>query len=154
MLPFKKILCPIDFSEPSYEALKVASEMAQKFSAELTVIHVVPDIPKATPPDPSAQGTEAYLRYQRELESESKNLLRDAVRKYVAADLKVREIIETGDAAHIVSQIAEEEDADLVVVSTHGRTGWRRFVFGSVAERIVRYAQCPVLVIQTPHVEE
>ncbi|MDD5087469.1 MAG: universal stress protein [bacterium] len=153
MLPFKKILCPIDFSEPSHEALKVASEMAQKFSAELTVIHVVPDIPKATPPDPSVAATDAYLNYQRELETESKRLLSEAVRKFAAKELRVREIIEMGDAAKIVSQIAEEEDADLVVLSTHGRTGWRRFVFGSVAERIVRYAQCPVLVIQTPHIE-
>ena len=154
MLPFKKILCPIDFSEPSYQALKMASEMAQKFAAELTVIHVIPDIPKASPPDPNAEATEAYLRYQRELEAESKKLLNAAVSRYTARELKVREIIEMGDAALIVAKIADEEDADLVVVSTHGRTGWRRFVFGSVAERIVRHAQCPVLVIQTPHVEE
>ena len=154
MLPFKKILCPIDFSDPSHEALKVASELAQKFSAELTVIHVVPDIPRATAAVPAAQATEAYVQYQRELESESKKLLADSVRKFAASGLAVREIIETGDAAHVVAKIAGEEDADLVVMSTHGRTGWRRFVFGSVAERIVRYAQCPVLVIQTPHVED
>lgn len=154
MLPFKKILCPIDFSEPSHQALKVASELALNFSAELTVIHVIPDIPRATTADPAAQATQAYRQYQHELEAESKTLLARAIRDFVSPKLTARQIIETGDAAHVVAKIAGEEDADLVVVSTHGRTGWRRFVFGSVAERIVRYAQCPVLVIQTPHVEE
>ncbi|MBU0509649.1 universal stress protein [bacterium] len=154
MLPFKKILCPIDFSEPSHEALKVASELAMKFEAELTVIHAIPDIPKATPPDPAIEATETYLQYQRELERDSQRLLSDAVHRFTSHELKVREIIESGDAALIVAKIAEEEDADLVVLSTHGRTGWRRFVFGSVAERIVRHAQCPVLTIQTPHIAE
>ncbi|MFZ5433867.1 MAG: universal stress protein [Calditrichota bacterium] len=154
MLPFKKILCPIDFSEPSYEALKVATELAQNFSAELTIVHVVPLVPTVTAMDRTVGTNTAAAQYQQSLEAESKHLLAEAVEKYVPKTLTVRPFIETGDAAHVVAKIAEEEDTDLVVLSTHGRTGWRRFVFGSVAERIVRHTQCPVLTIQAPHIHE
>jgi len=154
MFPFKKILCPIDFSEPSYEALKVASELALNFSAELTIVHVVPLLPTVTATDRAAGATAAAAQYQQELEAESARLLDEAVNQYVSKNLSIRKFIEIGDTAQVVAKMAEEEDTDLVVVSTHGRTGWRHLVFGSNAERIVRYTQCPVLTIQAPHTHE
>jgi nucleotide-binding universal stress UspA family protein len=69
----------------------------------------------------------------------------------VPKELHVRQIVALGEAADEIIRISEETKADLVVIATHGQTGWRRLVFGSVAEKVVRLAPCPVLTIRAPH---
>ncbi len=157
MLPFKKILCPTDFSEPSYEALKVANELALHFSSELLVLHMVQPIPMANvPPPPPATAAPMEFNissYRQELEQVSKRSLQEVVEQRVAKGLNVHPIVVQGEAADQIIDAVDKQKIDLVVIATHGRTGWRRFIFGSVAEKVVRLAPCPVLTIQPPHEE-
>jgi len=153
MLPIRTIVCPTDFSEPSYEALKVADELASHFSAELVLIHVVAPVPMyPTPVTPEASASSAGIlaSYQQEMEVYAKKSLDQVVQERLAEDVKSRTRVCLGDAANEIVGAAEEEKADLIVIATHGLTGWRRLMFGSVAERVVRVAQCPVLTIRDP----
>lgn len=152
MLPLKKILWPTDFSEPSMEALKSAQELALHFSAELYVVHVVAPIPvTATPPGPT--GFNVGL-YQGELEKAAKKSVQEIRDKNIAKEIKVHPLIVHGNAAEEVVKAAKENRVDLIVIATHGLTGWRHFVFGSVAEKVVRTASCPVLTIHAPEEKE
>jgi nucleotide-binding universal stress UspA family protein len=147
MLPFKKILYPTDFSEPSYEALKAANELALHFFAELWLVHVVsPDV--QTSPDLAGSGL-----VLQEIETLAENSLQEVVKQKVSKELHTRQIVVLGEAANEIIRISQETKADIIVIATHGQTGWRRFVFGSVAEKVVRLALCPVLTIQAPHEE-
>jgi len=148
MLPVKKILCPTDFSEPSIEALKVANELAQHFSAELLIVHVINPIPiVSTPTGPMSFNVSLY---QKELEDSAKKSLQDIINKMVAKGLKVVPVVAYGIAADEIVRIAEEQNIDLIVIATHGRTGFRHLISGSVTEKVVRIASHPVLTIRIP----
>ncbi len=151
MLPIKKILCPTDFSEPSYEAVKVANELAVHFNSWLCLLHVV----SLTPILASSMETSAFNvnAYQKALETSAQEQLREIMAKYISSGLRTwRPIIVSGSAAEEIVRIAEEEQSDLIVMATRGLTGWRHLVFGSVAQKVVQLALCPVLVIGPPHV--
>ena len=150
MLPVKKLLCPTDFSEPSREALEIAIEFASHFGAELCLVHVVPVLP-ALPSDPN------YVlkvpEYERLLHADADEKLSQVVEELAAKGRRVRTLVGHGDAASEVARLAEKENADMIVIATHGMTGWRRVVFGSVAERVVRLAKCPVLTTRARQAE-
>lgn len=152
MLPFKKILCPTDFSEPSYEALKVANELALHFSSEILVVHVVAPVP-LVPAAPTVPVAFNVVEYQQEMERSSRKLLEDLVKKRIPERMSARTMVVTGEPASQIVKIADEEKVDLIVIATHGQTGWRRFVFGSVTEKVVRLASPPVLTIRAPQTE-
>jgi len=143
MLPLKKILYPTDFSEASYEALKVANELAVHFSAELWVIHAISPFATATSP--------AGFSPIAEMERAAQTSLEELIKERMPKELHIRQIITIGGAADEIIRIAEHERVDLIVIGTHGQTGWRHAVFGSVAEKVVRLASCPVLSIRAPH---
>jgi len=147
MLTFKYILCPTDFSKPSSEGLKYAIELAAQFRAELILLHVVPVVPPL-PPDPNF--VFEVPEYERALHEDAERKLRELAEEWVPKEVRVRTLIGHGDAGGEIVRIAEDERADLIVIATHGLTGWRRLVFGSVAERVVRTADCPVLTIRAP----
>jgi universal stress protein A len=157
MLPFKRILCPTDFSESSYEALRAANELALHVSSELLVLHAVQPIPTANvpPPPPAAAAPMGFniSSYRQELEALSERSLQEVVDQRVAKGLTVHPIVVQGEAADQIIDAVEKQKIDLIVIATHGRTGWRRFIFGSVAEKVIRLAPCPVLTIQAPHDE-
>lgn len=156
MLPIRKIVCPTDFSEPSYEAVKVADELASHFSAELVLVHVVAPVPMyPTPVAPEASPSSAGIvaSYQQEMEVYAKKSLDQVVQQRLTKGIKSRTKVCLGDAANEIVGAAEEEKAGLIVIATHGLTGWKRFMFGSVAEKVVRVAQCPVLTIREPEGE-
>jgi len=146
MLQLKRILCPTDFSEAARRAFDLAIPLAEAFGAELYVIHVVPAIPYLEPRPTYHFDVPEYERLLRE----------DAERQMAAlvSDLQTRvavhAILAHGDVAEQILHAAEEKDVDLIVIATHGRTGWRHLVFGSVAEKIVRLARCPVLTVRQP----
>jgi nucleotide-binding universal stress UspA family protein len=145
MLPFKKIICPTDFSEPSYEAIKAASELASHFGSELCIVHVispVPIIPMAV--EPSSFNVALY---EQELETSSKRSLEEVFNKLESKELKTRLIALKGIPADEIIRTADEEKMDLIVIATRGRTGLDRLIFGSVAEKVVRLAKCPVLTV-------
>jgi len=146
MLPFRKILCPTDFSQPSYEALKVGSELARHFKAQLCVVHVVSLTPIAT--NPMIPTTFDVVAYQKELEASAREQLEEVMKKYVSSELKTCvPIVTSGYAPDEIIRVATERKSDLIVIATRGLTGLRRIVLGSVAERVVRLARCPVLTI-------
>jgi nucleotide-binding universal stress UspA family protein len=135
---FRHILCPIDFSDTSRHALNHAVAMARWSAASLTVLHVCKPhvIAVSQLPDERAM-------------SEVRKQIHDELNACVPADagLTARIEIEIGDAAHCILQRANDGDTDLVVIGTHGLSGFDRLVLGSVAEKVLRKAACPVLTI-------
>jgi nucleotide-binding universal stress UspA family protein len=150
MVTIKKILCPTDFSDRSLEGLRYAADLAQHFGAKLCLTNVVPAVPPL-PTDPNISF--AVPEYARALTKEADRKLRELVSLHVPKELDPRFIIGHGDAGTEIVRIAEEEGVDLIVIATQGLTGVRHFVFGSVAEKVVRLASCPVLTVRPTAVE-
>jgi nucleotide-binding universal stress UspA family protein len=138
----KKILAPTDFSECSRAGSDYAFRLAREFKAELRLIHVIN--PHAHPfSDPYAVlNTDNFL--DEAGRAAQKKLYTMAAKSKARCSVRV---IHGSAAAEICNP--GDDDVDLIVLSTHGRTGLRHFLMGSVAEHVVRYAQCPVLVIPT-----
>jgi len=147
MLSFDKILCPIDFSEPSVRALEIADGLAVRFSSAICLVHVVPPVPTTSTPMYRTQFD--VSSYHGRLKEEAKDAFEKLIVEKVSKDLKTDTLIVGGDPGTEIIRICEEDpDVGLVVISTHGRTGLSRFVFGSVAEKVVRHAPCPVLTVR------
>lgn len=142
---WKRILCPVDFSETARAAMETAIELAARFDAELLLIHAYP-IPGYTFPDGSAV---ASARMLQELADEAARHLdewRELAVKAGAAKVAVDTAV--GDPAGEIVRIAADRKVDLVVMGTHGRTGIEHALMGSIAERVVRRAKCPVLTVR------
>jgi nucleotide-binding universal stress UspA family protein len=146
MLPIKTILCSTDFSPASMAGVKAATELAAHFGAEICLTYVVPTIPV-----PSSDPVYDFElpEYEKLLHADAEKKLRALQAEMVAAKVSVRTMVGHGDAASEILLIAEKEHVGLIVIATHGWTGLRHLVFGSVAEKIVRRAQCPVLTVRT-----
>jgi len=145
MLPIQKILCPTDFSRHSQDAIEVARELAAYFDAELILVNVAPDVPTlAYAPVPTNFDVGEYGR---ELVRSSESTLEEIVESTKGDDLKIRPVVLQGNPSDQITREAQKDMVELIVISTHGRTGIDRLVFGSVTERVVRFAPCPVLVI-------
>jgi len=148
MLPIKKIFCPTDFSEPSFEALKVAEEIALHFSAELVLVHVVTPISV----DPVYMDPTSFdlPLFEKERENSAKKAMEKLAKEKLSPKIKTKTIIVQGDAAYQIVELSVEEKADLIIIATHGLTGWRKVIFGSVTEKVIRLSNCPVLSIRIP----
>jgi nucleotide-binding universal stress UspA family protein len=145
MLPPKLILSPLDFSDPSHEALDTAAGLASKFGAEMLLVHVVPMLPRL--PSPATVFNEA--EFEQALHKDAIQRLNELSQKLAAKGLKVRSQVGTAnDVGMEIIRIAENNGADLIVIATHGMTGWHRLAFGSVTEKVVRLASGPVLVLR------
>lgn len=145
MFPPKLILSPIDFSEHSQEALKTAAAMAKAFGSELLLVHAVPAIPRL----PSATEFFHEAQYEAALHKEAEQRLANLAKGLAQQGVRAR--TEVGIANEVgmeILRIAEHNHADMIVIATHGMTGWHKLVFGSVAEKVVKMATCPVLVLR------
>jgi nucleotide-binding universal stress UspA family protein len=143
---WKRICCPIDFSDASRAAMEVAADLARRFGAELVLLHAYP-IPGYTFPDGSVVASPKMMQdlaeqAQRHLEEWRLDAERLARGERVTAEKGVGE-----PAAEIVA-FAKNEAVDLLVLGTHGRTGLEHALMGSIAERVVRRAHCPVLTVR------
>ena len=142
-LRLKRILVPIDFSDCSKKALQYALPLAKEHQAAITLLYVVPAAYSAE--EYTGIG---YAQLQASLkeggEKELAKLAVDEVRGEIATDSLVR----VGSPAREIVETARELPADLVVISTHGRTGLRHVFLGSIAEHVVQRAPCPVLVVR------
>lgn len=150
MLPIRKIVCPTDFSEPSLEGVATAEELAKHFGAELLLVTVV------TPIHPAVAAESAgYMRdeFEKEMMRHATESLKQIVDEKIGADVSKRQFVAYGSAADEIVALAKKEGVDLLVIATHGWTGWRRFVFGSVAEKVIRMANCPTLTVAGPATE-
>lgn len=142
-----KILVPIDFSDYSKSALKYAVDFAKFFKAELSLIYVVE--PVIYPPDFS-MGQIAVPSVDFEMDKRAKEELENLAKKQIPRELKTRIIVKTGKPFIEIIDTANELDADLIIIATHGHSGVEHILFGSTAEKVVRRAPCPVLTLREP----
>jgi nucleotide-binding universal stress UspA family protein len=149
MLPLKKILCPTDFSEPSYEALKVAEELALHFSAEILLLYVIPSIPLLLD-STLTPATFDIASYEREIEKGVTRKLEEVIENKTTKKVKITSLISDGEPASEIKRVAEVEDVDLIVISTHGRKGWDHLLSGSVTEKVVKRCTNPTLIVRRP----
>lgn len=148
MIPdIKKILVPIDFSDYSKGALKYAVNFSKSFNAEMTLIYVVE--PVIYPPDFS-MGQIAIPSVNTEWDERAKHELDKLAREEIPSGVTVKTLIKTGKPFIEIIETAGELDIDLIIISTHGRTGVEHILFGSTAEKVVRKAPCPVLTLREP----
>jgi universal stress protein A len=143
----RTLLAPVDFSNYSAKALDYVRAFAAQFGAEVVLVHVVeptviPDNFGIVPPSYEEVGTAlvkaAEVRLSRLAEEVS------------AKSGTVRQVVRTGRAPWEIVRVAEEVEADLIVITTHGYTGLKHVLMGSTAELIVRHAPCPVLTVRDP----
>ena len=140
------ILVPVDFSPSSRQAVDEAVELAEKFGAKLYLLHIVPESSGLILP----QGvTEQSL-----IDTNKRNATEQFERSL--SDLKSRGLKVTtrvevgGDVAGTILDVIEREHIDLIVISTHGLSGWYPAIFGSVTEKLLRLVPCPLLLLRTP----
>jgi nucleotide-binding universal stress UspA family protein len=145
VLPPKLIMSPIDFSEPSQDALKTATELAACFGAELCLVYVVPAIPKL----PSATTMFHEGEYEQQLHEGAQKQLDEMVRAIGRRGVAARSVVGTAnDVSGELLRIAEHNNVDLIIMATHGMTGLHQLAVGSVTDKVVRLAACPVLVLR------
>lgn len=149
MIRFNKILCPTDFSEPSVEGLRYAIELARLFNAELCLVHVAP-FTTPIPLDATLGAPFIGAHNAEALRQESARRLEEFAKQKLPPDLHISTRLGDGLPAAEIVRLAEAEAANLIVIATNGETGWRHLVFGSVAETVVRTANCPVLTVRAP----
>jgi nucleotide-binding universal stress UspA family protein len=140
-----KILLPIDFSPSSQAALDMAADLARHFHAELYLLNVIPMFPTTTIPDLIPEA--AFLDKAREYAE-----IHLAKCKAALATMGVKSAfgVEVGnDVVGNIMEVVKREQVDMVVISTHGISGWRPLVFGSIAEKVVKLVQCPLLLLHS-----
>ncbi|HET6955543.1 MAG TPA: universal stress protein [Vicinamibacterales bacterium] len=152
MIALKNILVATDFSEPSDAALAYGRALARTFGATLHVVHVVDNVSTLV------YGAEVYAVPMPELREEIENAARKQLADLLVDNdrppLPVRPVLLTANApAAAIVDYAKGERIDLIVVGTHGRGGMAHLLMGSVAERVVRTAPCPVLTVRRPEHE-
>jgi nucleotide-binding universal stress UspA family protein len=151
MIDLRRILVPTDFSPSSAKALTYAAAFAEKFGAEVLLLHVVQDlavfIPEAVlacpPPTPPV---EQFIKAAR-------TALDRAIAGVEQRGFTIRPEVAEGTPYEEIVCLARERDVDLIVMGTHGRTGLAHALMGSVAEKVVRRAPCPVLTVRHPEHE-
>jgi universal stress protein A len=140
MLSVHTILFPTDFSENAQQAFPLACSLARDRGARIIVLYVMP---------PPLGEEQVQARHHPE---EYFGSPRNALHKIQASDANVRveHRLEQGDAARVIAEVARENQAGLIVMGTHGRSGLGRLLMGSVAEQVLRKAPCPVLTVKLP----
>jgi len=139
----KRIVVPIDLSEISVQALPYAAEFAQKFGAEIILLHVME--PQFPPPKVRPVRPEAI---EHDEEGVAENYLKRLRQEVLDEDLRVRTTLRNGAPFHEITRAATSLGADMIILTTHGYTGLKHVALGSTAERVVRHADCPVLVVR------
>jgi nucleotide-binding universal stress UspA family protein len=144
-MQFRHILAPTDFSNYSKQAVASALELAKKFGAKLSILHVIelPPYPVEGYVPPSLTAT-----FLEDLERQAAQDLAQLVPEAESAGVEVVRQVAVGSPYRKIIDMAEAEQIDLIMMATAGRTGFSRLVMGSIAERVVRTASCPVLTIR------
>jgi nucleotide-binding universal stress UspA family protein len=145
MIGLKRVLCPTDLSEESLKALPCAIELVRAFDGELFFVYVLPSLP--APDADFGFGADEMFELASELRKDAERRLVRFLKGRIPEDIKTRKILREGHAAEEILHAAEEHGIDLITIATHGLTGWRHMVFGSVAEKVVRTAKIPVLTV-------
>jgi nucleotide-binding universal stress UspA family protein len=151
VIDLHRILVPTDFSKYSQSALTYGAAFAEKFGAELYLLHVVQDLSLYVPdalalPTPVSPPMEQFARAAREA---LERLIVDNQLRRFTVHAEVRE----GTTFYEIIRFARETNVDLIVMGTHGHTGLAHVLLGSVTEKVVRKAPCPVLTVRHPEHE-
>lgn len=148
-MAFRKILWPTDESEHSLLALRQAVELAGIFAAELFALRVIAQVPVIPQtsfayPEPA---TFNVPQYEEELLKAVEQNIRKTLDEHVPADMVVRSSVLLGEPHRTIIDFVEEKNIDLIVMATHGRTGFAHLLLGSVAEKVLRHSPVPVLTV-------
>ncbi len=147
MSGFHRILFATDFSKESAKAFDTAVALAKASRATLMILHVIAPF---TPIMPEQYiGTQTWDEIDLEGRASAKRELIKLAAKAKRAGIRATELIAKGEPAKQIVRAARSRSADLVVVGTHGRTGFTKFILGSVAARVVAMAQCPVVTVRS-----
>ena len=138
------ILVPVDFSEPSQQVLDYAIALAGKLEASLTILHVI----QRPVLGPGTGMGAVYGSYMEQVEPAAQQNIRDAVERVRKAGVECAGEVAHGTPFQQIIDMADNRQVDLIVMGSHGHTGLQHFLLGSVAERVVRLAPCPVLVVR------
>ncbi|MCP4265255.1 MAG: universal stress protein [Candidatus Brocadiaceae bacterium] len=150
MISLKKILCPIDHSNCSKEALKYAVSFARKDKAKLLLLHVI-DIRTFNEGSGAMYGVLDSMPTQIPNEETLEQLrvkLLDCIPEEIRDDMDVEAIVAQGVPFAEIISTAKEKEIDMIVIGSHGRTGISHMMLGSVSEKVVRKAPCPVLTVR------
>jgi len=145
MLPFKTILFATDFSGASKMAFGVASALARDYKARMIVVHVI---------EPIRMGFSEFAAYVGPEEDKGQAMTQLQAIKPPSPMVTLEYRLLEGEPATVIVETAQEIEADLIVMGTHGRSGLTRLVMGSVAEDVLRRAPCPVLTLREPVTEK
>jgi nucleotide-binding universal stress UspA family protein len=148
MIRLDRILVPTDFSENSRCALEYAAALAERFNSELHLLYVLEGVPPNTPPGPAGIFSSAG-DFVDELRASVRKSLDNLAKADPLAGKNTVIVVRDGYAFVEIVRYAREELTDLIVISTHGRTGLAQVLMGSVAEKVVRKAACPVLTVRS-----
>jgi nucleotide-binding universal stress UspA family protein len=144
----RSILVPVDFSKSAWRALEYASSLASRYGAVVDVLHVW-SVPQFMPPDmlgiAGSHASELVGVVQGNAETELKRLAEEAARDGISIR---RTRAEPGIPSQVILDAAKQDGYDLIVMGTQGRSGLAHVLLGSVAERVVRYAECPVMTVR------
>jgi len=140
-----KILLPIDFSPSSQAALEMAADLARHFHAELYLVNVIPFLPATNLPNLVSE--ESFLQEERKTAEQH---LTKCLVVLAGKGIKAKSSVEVGnDVVGNIMDVVDREHIDLVVISTHGISGWHPLVFGSIAEKVIKLVQCPLLLLRS-----
>ena len=144
---YENILVPLDGSEPAEAALPHATQLAKAVGARVTLLMVIQPI--SVYPQPGMVGPVVSVSMNLEDEEEQGRQYLDRIVKRLELEgVDAGSVVKKGDPASEICDHAQENNIDLIVMSTHGRSGIRRWVYGSVAERVLRGANVPVLLVR------
>ena len=144
-----KILLPIDFSQSSQAALDTAADLALHFDAQLFLVNVIPFFSTFTPDFSTPQA-----QFQQEEKARAEERLEKIHAVLTKRGVKAGFSVETGnDVVGNIMEVLERETIDFVVISTHGISGWHPLVFGSIAEKVIKLVQCPLLLLRSAKLE-
>ena len=145
MIALKNILVATDFSEPSAVALNYGRDLARSYDATLHVVHVIENLLALHGPEIGL----AYADVERNIEAAVRRDLDAAIASSGHEKLDVRATItRASNVSRAITEYAKQNAIDLIIVGTHGRNAFHRFLIGSVAERVMRTAPCPVLTVR------
>jgi universal stress protein A len=150
MIELKRILVPTDFSKHSHNAMKYAAALAEKFQSEIYLLHVVQDLSLFLPD--AISGTPPYLPPTEQMLAAVRESL-DRLAREQLDKLTVQRLVREGAPFYEIIACARENDVDLIIMGTHGRGLLAHVLMGSVAEKVVRKAPCPVLTVRHPEHE-
>lgn len=146
MTLYQRILVPVDFSAPSEHAASYAIDLAKEVGADVELVHVY-SLPVYALPD---GGVMVGPEYAARVSSAAQTSLDDCVARFADRGVSVTGHLAEGSPHEEITRRAEETEADLIVMGTHGHAGMRHFLLGSVTERVVRSATVPVLTVRHP----